>query len=403
MKKDRHAFLWFAGAAATLILTCGNQAQAQSADGGSAQAPILPNGAQAKTANPLPPDGPFLTNMPLATRDQFTKAEQLAAKAVPTGTAGVSSGRSSPPAAVMPFAYGTSTAPYTTARVAVTVLGNSSTAANTPVTSYPYRATGKLYFKIGTQNFICTASLIKKGVLITAAHCVFNFGQRNNGWYNSFVWCPANTSSSGGVYGCYNAGPQRILSPYFEGTDVCAQRGVVCNNDIATLLVAPKNGVYAGNVVGWYNYSWNGYSYKASSFLGNVTTVEVTQLGYPLAFDSGYQMERTDAVGWYFTSGNLKNTQIGSAQTGGSSGGPWLANFGTVPSVDTSLASRGSATVQTIVGVTSYGSTTIGYNRQGASFFGQNSQYPNADYGGYGAGNIGLLVRDTCTANRSYC
>jgi hypothetical protein len=177
----------------------------------------------------------------------------------------------------------------------------------------------------------------------------------------------------------------------------------VCNDDIATLLVVPKDGVHAGNVVGWYAYGWNGYSYQASSFLGNVTTVEVTQLGYPKAFDSGYQMQRTEAVGWYFTSGNLKNTQIGSAQTGGSSGGPWLANFGTVPSVNTSLASLGSQTVQAVVGVTSYGSLTLGFNRQGSSFFGQNSQYPGANYGGFGAGNIGLLVHDTCTANPTFC
>ncbi len=403
MRNQSRNLLSLPVATAALLLICGSHLQAQSAGGGSVQAPVSATKALATNPNPIPPQGPYLSNMPLATQDQFTKAEQQAAKSVPAGAPGVSSGKGTASALEQPAAFGTSTAPYTTVRVAVTVLGNSSTAANTPVTSYPYRPTGKLYFKIGTQTFICTASLIKKGVLVTAAHCVFNFGKGNSGFYNSFVWCPANTSSSGGVYGCYNAGPQRITTTYFNGTDVCTQTGVVCNDDIATLLVAPKSGVYAGNVVGWYNYSWNGYSYKASSFLGNVTTVEVTQLGYPGAFDSGYQMERTEAVGWYFTSGNLKNTQIGSAQTGGSSGGPWLANFGTVPSVDTTRASLGSQTAQTIIGVTSYGSTTLGFNRQGSSFFGQNSQYPAADYGGYGAGNIGLLVHDTCTANPTYC
>ncbi len=407
MKCQGRALLSLTVAAAALLLMCGRHLQAQAADGGSVQAPVRADGAQTTTRNPVPPQGPNLSPMPLATQDQFTKAEHAAAKSVLAGAPGISSAKGTAPATapVQPFAFGTSTAPYTTARVAVTVLGNSSTAANTPVTSYPYRPTGKLTFKKpnDTRTWNCTASLIRKGVLITAAHCVFNFGQKNNGWYSSFVWCPANTSSSGGVYGCYNAGPQRILSPYFDGTDVCTQSGVVCNDDVATLLVVPKGGVYAGNVVGWYAYGWNGWSYKPSSFLGNVTTVQITQLGYPLAFDSGYQEQRTDAVGWYYTSGNLKNTQIGTAQTGGSSGGPWLANFGTVPSVDTTQASLGSQTVQAIVGVTSYGSLTVGFNRQGASFFGQNSQYPNADYSGYGAGNIGLLVRDTCTANPAYC
>ena len=402
MRKQSRVLLSLAAAAAALSLAWGSHVQAQSASRGTVQAPVRSNGAQVMNPNPVPPNGPYLSKMPLASQFEFTNAEQEAPKSVLTGARGVSSGSGNAPASqAIPSAYGASTAPYTTARVAVTALGDSSTTANTPVTSYPYRATGKLYFKIGTSTFVCTASLIKPGVLVTAAHCVFNYGQQNNGWYNSFVWCPANTSSSGGVYGCYNAGWQRILGTYWNGTDVCTQTGVVCNDDIATLLVLPKDGVYAGNVVGWYAYGWNGYSYRASSFLGNVTTVQLTQLGYPVAFDSGYQMERTEAVGWYFTSGNLKNTQIGSAQTGGSSGGPWLANFGTVPSVG-SGAWLGINTVQAIVGVTSYGSTTVGYNRQGASFFGQNSQY-GGNYGGYGAGNIGLLTRDTCVASPTYC
>lgn len=301
------------------------------------------------------------------------------------------------------MAYGTSTAPYTTKRVAVTTLGTSTTAANTPVTSYPYRATGKLYFKIGSSTYVCTASLVKKGVLVTAAHCVFNYGQGASGWYSNWTWCPANTTSAGGVYGCYSGVQPRILTPYFNGTDVCTQSGVVCNNDVATIVLAPKGTVHAGTTVGFYNYGWNGYSYVTTAILGGARAVQITQLGYPVAFDSGYQMERTDAVGWYYTSGNLKNTQIGTAQTGGSSGGPWLVNFGTTPVINTSSASAGAQPIQSVIGVTSYGSTTVGYNRQGASYFGQNTAYPSASYGGYGAGNIGKLMQDTCTANPTAC
>ena len=141
------------------------------------------------------------------------------------------------------------------------------------------------------------------------------------------------------------------------------------------------------------------------SWRGRNATLGVRRHPYraePVAFDSGYQMQRTEAVGWYVASGNLRNTQMGSAQTGGSSGGPWLANFGTVPIVSAG-ASLGSATVQAVVGVTSYGSTTVGFNRQGASFFGQNVQFPLGAYGVYGAGNIGRLVQATCTSFAAYC
>jgi len=399
MTPTSRRFLSFAATAAILLLPCAKDAFAQRAGRGTVQGPS----GNSQIASPQAPRGPGLSILPLADPDQFTNAEKLAPKSVPTGTPGVSSLKGGPDRSAdeTPFAYGTSTAPYTTVRVAVTRRGNSSTTANTPVTSYPFRATGKLYFQKGGSTYVCTASLIKKGVLVTAAHCVFDFGKRTTGWYSNFVWCPANTTSSGGVYGCYTGVAPRITTPYYNGSDTCTQTGVVCNNDVATLLVRRKNGKFAGEVVGWYRYAWNGYSYRASTFLGNVVTVQITQLGYPVAFDSGYQMQRTDAVGWYYRSGNLKNTQIGSAQTGGSSGGPWLVNLGTRPSVSSS-ASLGSRYVQAVVGVTSYGSTLVGYNRLGASFFGQNKEYPGT-YGSYGRGNIGILVRDTCTAYPAFC
>jgi hypothetical protein len=97
--------------------------------------------------------------------------------------------------------------------------------------------------------------------------------------------------------------------------------------------------------------------------LGNVTTVQVTRIGYPIAIDNGYQVERTDAAGWYFTSGNLKNMQIGSAETGGWSGVACVVTFGTPPSID-SGSSGGSAPVQAIIVVTSSRSTTGSSRRQ---------------------------------------
>lgn len=349
--------------------------------------------------------------LPLAAPAVFNNAEKAAAMSAPAGDRGSSAGSANGNGGGVTIdrpqldgtqAFGASTAPYTTARVAVGIFGAATSNLNTPVNSYPFRPTGKLFLQTPYGTAVCTASLIKKGVLLTAAHCVHQFGQGSAGWYKNWTFCPAKVDAGGGAYGCYNAGSPRIANSYFNGTDTCAQAGVVCNNDIALLNVEPKSGIYAGNVVGWYGYGWNGYSYKASTFLGNVTTVQIAQLGYPQAFDGGNQMQRTDAVGWYFASGNLKNTQIGSAQTGGSSGGPWIVNLGATPGIAAG-ASLGEAYGQAVVGVTSYGAAAVGYNRLGASFFGQNKEFPNATYGAYGAGNIGALMQAHCTATPSFC
>jgi len=392
-----HRLLLSVAGAAALTLTLGGHVLAQSA--GTIQGPA----AVEETNPPTSESGAAQGILPAAKPDQFTNAEKRAPESVLPGNPGVSGGVKAP--AAPPPAFGGSTAPYTTVRAAVTKLGDSSTDAKTPVSSYPYRATGRLYFNCNsgkTNCTVCTASLIERGVLVTAAHCVFKFGTNaSSGFYKGWVWCPAATGWFSGPYGCHSAGSPRILTTYYNGSDVCAQSGVVCNDDMATLLVPPVNGAYIGATVGWYAYGWNGYSYTQASMLGNVTAVQITELGYPVALDGGLQMQRTDAVGWYYDSEGLLNTQIGSAQTGGSSGGPWLVNFGTTPSVG-SGASLGSATTMAVVGVTSYDSTTVGYNRLGASFFGQNSQY-SGTYGSYGAGNIGLLVHDTCTASASYC
>ena len=127
-----------------------------------------------------------------------------------------------------PTAYGTAgQLPFTTSRVES--YNNSFVAASSadPVTDFPFRAVGKLWSRycLNSSNqpsplpcltaegehygyFVCTASLIKPGVLVTAAHCVHFYGRQNTGYADYVYWEPAKYATSGAgaaPYGIYRA------------------------------------------------------------------------------------------------------------------------------------------------------------------------------------------------------
>ncbi len=172
-------------------------------------------------------------------------------------------------------------------------------------------------------------------------------------------------------------------------------------------MAPDASGHLPGSLIGYYGYAWDGYSFTPS--FGSASLASITELGYPAAFDAGMMMERTDGVGSYWSpDGEVKQTLLGSAMTGGSSGSPWLVNFGAVPTITAAASLGTSAASQIVMGVTSWGFDTVGYNTQGASWFGQNTQFPNPSYPDShgvdrGAGNIGALVAAACTASIANC
>jgi len=363
------------------------------------------------------------TNMPLVSAKQVPRAALLDHNALPSGAyalqpgvvAGSSDGahRSAEPATgPVSDAFGSYSpqviAPYTTARASATNLGYTPNAASVGVTSYPWRAAGKLYFNKGTAAYVCSASMIAPGLLITAAHCVYDFGTNSAaGFHTNYAFVPAQNVAGETPYGTWTALKEVVATSYLDGTDSCIQKGVVCNNDIAVLIMAAdSSGRLPGNVVGWYSYAWGGYSFTPS--FGGASLASITQLGYPVAFDSGEMMERNDGVGSYWSPGSaVQQMLLGSAMTGGSSGGPWLVNFGATP-VITGKASLGNAAVADVVmGVTSWGYDS-GNNTQGSSWFGQNAEFSKAAYldshgVNRGGGNIGALVAAACTLAYSNC
>jgi V8-like Glu-specific endopeptidase len=270
--------------------------------------------------------------------------------------------------------YGTSEHPFTTSRVDLL-------SGNKPSRWYPYAPTGKLYFKIGTGSYVCSASLIKRGLIVTAAHCVTDFG---GDWYSDWLFVPALSGTSG--VSQWTGLSATVVLSYKNGTDTCAAgaSGVVCENDLAVIVLKGKlaDTKYPGDTTGWYGYGYDGFGFTPAN------EAQITQLGYPVSHDSGNRMQRTDSLG--FVDATLANNTVwGSRQTGGSSGGPELVNFGILAALS-GTAVGSEATMNTVVGVTSWGYTSGTVKQQGASSF--------------TSGNIVPLVTAGCTGGATtYC
>lgn len=295
-------------------------------------------------------------------------------------------------------AFGSFGIPYTTTRVQD---GNQSaagaTAANRLSTTYPYRTVGKLTFSAG----YCSASLIRRSVIVTAAHCIQNFGSGAS-IFSGFQFRPGHYGASGATaaqiapYGTWNWAALVRPATWASGTDIGS--GAARDNDLAVIALARDGqGRFVGDLVGYMAYGWNNYSFVTSSKTGNLHTAAVSTLGYPFLMDRGAIMQRTDGPTYTTTVGGAGQLWQGSNFTGGSSGGPWVVNFASRTAALAGGAVAGTASVIAVVGVTSWGSSDPNAPKDNySSQFRQNSRYPNASYGVYGAGNIGSLLNTLC-------
>lgn len=308
-----------------------------------------------------------------------------------------------------PRAFGNFGIPYTAARVA---LGTSSArpTAKSMGTSYlstthPYSAVGKLTFSVTGGSAFCTATLILRSVIVTAAHCIQNFGSNSN-TYTNWKFTP----------GYYKGETGRAVKPYGEwvwaafarpttwanGTDTGS--GSARNNDLAVIILEKNgNNQFLGDLIWPLFYAWNNYSFVSSAKTGNLTVGAVTTLGYPGLLDNGNIMQRSDGPAYVTTVSNANQLYQGSTFTGGSSGGPWVVNFvAQYPNFTGGANGGGSDFPYSVVGVTSWGSADPNRPKDNySSQFVQNTEFPNGDYGGYGGGNIGAILNQACIQIKS--
>lgn len=281
-------------------------------------------------------------------------------------------------------AFGDGNHPYTTARA-------SAQDEMSPVDAYPWRAAGKMFMSFGGQTFVCTASVIELNLLVTAAHCVHNFGQEMDGFADAVTFEPARHEGER-PFGTWTGRTWYIPKVYFDGTDVCSPNapGVVCENDVAVVVLEPDDdGQKIADVVGRYGViEFDEYGY--AFFLGQ-RAAQLTQLGYPSDQFDGDKMIRSDSVGIW---DDPFNVVWGSGQTGGSSGGPELQNFGT-PHSGTGPAAN-DADPNMVSSTTSWGFINGTAKVQGASRFSKNTSFTEKS-------NIMALMTAACADHPDAC
>ena len=238
-----------------------------------------------------------------------------------------------------PSAYGKSSGlPYTVSRVDLSEFAIS--------TIFPYSAAGKLLLSFSSDGSIdghCTAALIEKGVIITAAHCAYSHDL--GAFITAALFVPAYYEGAA-PFGAFSALEVWVPTSYIDQA-ACLTGGVICTNDIATLVLR-KNDEWPGKVAGTLGYLTGG------SGLTKEDRGSITQLGYPGSHDKGERMivthgqtQREPDV--------LDNNVWGTSQTQGSSGGPGIVNFGDKPSIKSNGKGAKSTKKNRIVQVTSWG------------------------------------------------
>lgn len=208
--------------------------------------------------------------------------------------------------------------------------------------AYPYSAIGRLFFRIpGKGNFACSGSVISPRLVLTAGHCVHSGSGDENGWYTDFEFVPAYRDGVA-PFSTWTGTAAFTTTPWYNGKDRvpnAADYAVIEIQDQTIDGVSRK----IGEVVGYLGY-------QTDRLIPNHAHL----LGYPVAFDDGERMHQVTAKSFRKSSENT--VLYGSDMTEGSSGGPWIMNFGPTAGGQAGLAEPAR---NQVIGVTSYGFESI--------------------------------------------
>ncbi len=191
---------------------------------------------------------------------------------------------------------------------------------DTDYLTYPISVIGKLFYRRAGLNWECSASVIGRNTIATAAHCLHPGDNNQASWSSGLVFCPSyykgGPSGTGSPHpdrGCWTwTGYASVPTPWFANSST--------DHDIACFVTQTRGTVHndsVGNITGWSGRAWNGNGDK-----------QIFAYGYPAAPPfPGYHIIVSASVEWYEIDWDAnaahKSKYIGSDMTAGASGGPW--------------------------------------------------------------------------------
>ena len=194
---------------------------------------------------------------------------------------------------------------------------------------YPDQTVGRLFFVLDGVDYSCSASVIRPHTLVTARHCVYNYSDGH--WATNETFYPALfNGSSNGKYG--GAWYGRRSATWVSGS-------ATLDYDIGFIQLFDHNRTGCGGsshtpsieaYTGYLGYTWNGnFSQRQWAIFGYPAE---TNSGDGNPFNGNWMIRSDAATGQVASFGYTNTTEVGSDQTGGTSGGPWIIGYNAINS-----------------------------------------------------------------------
>lgn len=191
---------------------------------------------------------------------------------------------------------------------------------------WPRSPVGKLFFSLNGGNWTCSASLIGYRHVVTAGHCV---SDGDNHWATNVKFCPSYDIDQGGInpgVGCWTTNTVVTTGRWHSYGEPDADIGMAIFGSNGTV-----HNDYPGNVTGWLGYAWNWTIGQHEEMFGYPAADRPGNEHNEFADFNGGKIYVTSAeeAGYTANWGSYPDSKfIGTLQTPGCSGGPWIFRYG---------------------------------------------------------------------------